>query len=60
MFLNYMEQINTLVNTITQIVKIKLNQNEQPIMIKHKEKIHFEKKPAAYKSINSSSLNVFL
>lgn len=55
-----MESLNTLVNNANQVVRIFLNTDKsKKLHVEYKPKpIQFETKPAAYKSINSSSINI--
>lgn len=52
-----MDSINTLGNNICQVIRICLNDKPiKPLKVIYKP----VSKPAAYKSINSSSINIFL
>lgn len=51
-----MESLKTLANNTTQVVKFIFSKDEPSVLDKHYQSARFEKKPDAYKSINSSSI----
>lgn len=53
-----MDSINTLVNNTNQVVRIFLNTDKSKKLHVEYKSMPVEKKPAAYKSIHSSSINI--
>ena len=53
-----MDSINTLVNNANQVVRIYLNTDKSKKLHVEYKSMPVEKKPAAYKSINSSSMKL--
>lgn len=52
-----MDQVKTLVKNTTEVVKVIFSKEENN-MDSHYKNMKFETKPAAYKNINSSSINI--